>query len=84
MKRKTKEHSSGCPIAFGLDIFGGRWSLLIIREMMLNGNRTNSQFQSIEEGIATNILADRRRHLEGEGIMTRQRDPENRRSYIYS
>lgn len=51
---------------------------------MLNGKSTNSQFQSIEEGIATNILADRLRHLEEEGIVTKERDPDNKRSFIYA
>lgn len=84
MSKKNKLLLSGCPVAFGLNIFGDRWSLLIIREMMLNGKSTNSQFQSIEEGIATNILADRLRHLEEEGIVTKERDPDNRRSFIYT
>lgn len=75
---------SGCPVAFSLDLFGDRWSLLVIREMMLRGKTTYGDFQEIEEGIATNVLADRLRHLEAEGIIAKHRDPDNRRSYIYS
>ena len=75
---------SGCPVAFSLDMFGDRWSLLVIREIMLRGKTTYSDFQNIEEAIATNVLADRLKHLETEGIIAKHRDPDNRRSYIYS
>ncbi len=84
MRNKNKMRQSGCPVAFGLDTFGDRWSLLVIREIMLRGKTTYSDFQEIEEGIATNVLADRLKHLEAEGIIAKHRDPENRRSYIYS
>ena len=84
MKTETKKHPTGCPVAFGLDIFGDRWTLLIIRDMLLLGKRTYSDFLASDEKIATNILANRMRHLEDEGIVTRVRDPENRRSFIYT
>jgi DNA-binding HxlR family transcriptional regulator len=84
MRNENKMRQSGCPLAFGLDTFGDRWSLLVIREIMLLGKTTYSDFQEIEEGIATNVLADRLKHLEAEGIIAKHRDPDNRRSYIYS
>lgn len=84
MKTETKKHHTGCPVAFGLDIFGDRWTLLIIRDMLLHGKRTYSDFLASDEKIATNILANRMRHLEDEGVVTRARDPENRRSFIYT
>jgi len=84
MRNKTKMRQSGCPVAFSLDMFGDRWSLLVIREIMLRGKTTYSDFQNIEEAIATNVLADRLKHLETEGIIAKHRDPDNRRSYIYS
>ena len=84
MKTETKKHPTGCPVAFGLDIFGDRWTLLIIRDMLLQGKRTYSDFLASDEKIATNILANRMRHLEDEGVVTRARDPENRRSFIYT
>ena len=83
MRNKNKIRESGCPVAFGLDTFGDRWSFLVIREMMLKGKKTYSDFLEIDEGIATNILADRLKHLESEGIISKSRDPENRRSFIY-
>lgn len=79
-----KRHKSGCPIAFGLDTFGDRWSLLIIRGMMIEGQRTYSDFLKAEEGIATNILIDRLKHLENADIVEKKRDPENRRSFVYN
>lgn len=84
MKTETKKHTTGCPVAFGLDIFGDRWTLLIIRDMLLHGKRTYSDFMASDEKIATNILASRMKHLEDEGVVTRARDPENRRSFIYT
>lgn len=84
MVSKDKKRGSGCPVAFGLDTFGDRWSLLVIRDMMLNGKKTYGDFLDGEEAISTNILADRLKYLEAEGIVEKSRDPENRRSFIYS
>jgi DNA-binding HxlR family transcriptional regulator len=84
MRNESKKRRSGCPIAFGLDTFGDRWSLLIIREIMLRGKKTYSEFMAADEGISTNILIDRLKHLETEGIVEKQRDPENRRSFAYT
>jgi len=83
MKAETNKRETGCPIAFGLDTFGDRWSLLIIREIMLRGKRTYSEFLEADEKIASNILVARLKHLEAEGIVEKSRDPENRRAFIY-
>lgn len=84
MSRNEKLRRSGCPIAFGLDNFGDRWSLLIIRDMMLNAKKTYGEFLDAGEGISTNILADRLKHLEAKGIIEKSRDPDNRRSFTYA
>lgn len=84
MRNEDKKRSSGCAVTFGLDTFGDRWSLLVIREMMLGGKKTYGEFLEAEEAISTNILADRLKHLEVEGIIEKTRDPENRRSFTYS
>jgi DNA-binding HxlR family transcriptional regulator len=84
MKIENNKRDTGCPITFGLDTFGDRWSLLIIREIMLRGKKTYSEFLKADEGIATNILIARLKHLEAEGIIEKSRDPNNRRSYIYT
>jgi len=84
MRNENKKRQSGCPIAFGLDTFGDRWSLLIIREIMLKGKKTYSEFLEADEKIATNILIDRLKHLEAEGIIVKTHDPKNRRSFLYT
>jgi DNA-binding HxlR family transcriptional regulator len=67
-KPKLKRRS-GCPVSISLEVFGDRWSLLIIRDLMVRGFRSFKQFQKSGEGIATNILADRLRRLEAAGII---------------
>ncbi|PCJ06263.1 MAG: transcriptional regulator [Rhodobacteraceae bacterium] len=84
MKTENSKRSTGCPVAFGLDCFGDRWTLLVIRDMMVHGKRTYSAFLASEEQVATNILISRLKQLEADGIVNKERDPNNRRSYIYS
>ncbi|MGB7438701.1 MAG: helix-turn-helix domain-containing protein [Candidatus Acidiferrum sp.] len=74
---------SGCPLNASVEMLGDRWSLLIIRDMMLGGSRIFKQFLGGYEHIATNILADRLRKLETYGIITSQPDPADRRKRIY-
>jgi DNA-binding HxlR family transcriptional regulator len=64
-------------------MLGDRWSLLIIRDMMLLGRRTFKEFCNGYEGIATNILADRLRRLEAYGIIGTEQDPSDGRKLIY-
>jgi DNA-binding HxlR family transcriptional regulator len=78
-----KKRRTGCPIAFGLDTFGDRWTLLIIRDILLRDCKTYGDFLEAGEGIATNILADRLKQLEQFDIITKSRDPKNRRRYLY-
>ncbi|PYX17343.1 MAG: transcriptional regulator, partial [Acidobacteria bacterium] len=68
-KSKSKRRS-GCPVSISLERFGDRWSLLIIRDLMVRGFRTFKEFQESGEGVATNILADRLQRLETAGIIT--------------
>ena len=65
-------------------MLGDRWSLLIIRDMMLRGFRTYKEFMECYEGIATNILADRLRKLVAYRIITAEPDPSDGRKLIYS
>ncbi len=64
-------------------MLGDRWSLLIIRDMMLKGFRSYKEFMECYEGIATNILADRLRKLIANGIITAQTDPCDGRKLAY-
>jgi len=81
-KRKSKPRS-GCPVSISLERFGDRWSLLIIRDLMVRGFRTFKQFQHSGEGIATNILADRLRRLESWGIIRAEREVADGRKLNY-
>jgi len=81
-KSKSRPRS-GCPVSISLESFGDRWSLLIIRDMMVRGFRTFKQFEGSGEGIATNILADRLRKLEAAGILSSETEPTDRRRVNY-
>jgi DNA-binding HxlR family transcriptional regulator len=59
-------------VSFALDVLGDRWTLLVVRDMLLFGKRTYSQFLASEEGIATNVLADRLGWLARQGIVTKR------------
>jgi DNA-binding HxlR family transcriptional regulator len=67
-----------------LDVLGDKWSLLIVRDILVRGKRTHGDFRQSSERIATNILADRLDHLEREGILRKRPDPDDGRSEIYS
>ncbi len=67
-KPKSKRRS-GCPVSISLERFGDRWSLLIIRDLMVRGFRTFTEFEESGEGIATNILADRLHKLQAHGMI---------------
>lgn len=70
MPKKAKSNRrSGCPVSISLEQFGDRWSLLIIRDMMVRGYHTFKEFQESGEGISTNILSDRLKTLEAAGIL---------------
>jgi len=74
---------SQCPLGRTLDIFGDKWSLLVVRDLMFKGKRRYRELLESDEGIATNILAQRLKMLVERGIVTKTRDEEDRKSYIY-
>jgi len=74
---------SACPVNISLERFGDRWSLLVIRDMMVRGYRTFKEFQESGEGIATNILADRLGRLRATGIIETEADERDGRRVIY-
>ena len=81
MKRQTR---SDCPISYSLDIFGDKWTLLILRDLLVGQKRYYQDFLNSGEGIATNILADRLKNLLDNGLLTKTDNPQNRRQTIYS
>jgi len=81
--RPSPKRRSGCPLNASIEMLGDRWSLLIIRDMMLRGSRTFKEFLNSYERPATNILADRLRRLESYGIITPRADHTDGRKLIY-
>ncbi|HET9180016.1 MAG TPA: helix-turn-helix domain-containing protein [Terriglobia bacterium] len=70
-------------MSISLEAVGDRWSLLIIRDLMVRGYRTFKEFEQSGEGIATNILSDRLRNLQASGIITTEADPADGRKRNY-
>ncbi len=83
-RRANPNWRSGCPLNASVEILGDRWSLLIVRDMMLRGFRTYKEFLESYEGIATNILAIRLQKLIAHGIITTEQDPSDGRKLVYS
>lgn len=81
--RVPPDRRSTCPINVALEVFGDRWSLLIVRDLLFKGRHTFGDFAGAEESIATNVLTDRLAKLEGEGILRRRPDPADRRRVRY-
>lgn len=84
MRIRELQRRSDCPISYALDLFGDKWTLLIIRDMLFKQKRRFGQFAESEEKISTNILADRLARLEVEGLVTKEADPENGRQVVYA
>ena len=82
-KKPAPNRRSGCPLNASVEMLGDRWSLLILRDMMLRGFRTFKEFLTSYEGIATNILSDRLKRLTAHGIITTHEDPSDGRKLIY-
>ena len=78
-----QKRRSDCPISYALDIFGDRWALLIVRDLMFKGKHYYGEFLKSEENIATNILADRLSVLEQAGIVVKNIDPDHGSKFIY-
>jgi DNA-binding HxlR family transcriptional regulator len=76
---------SGCPINLTLEVVGDKWSLLVIRDMIF-GNRRHFRelLTQSEEGIASNILADRLKRLLEQGVISKADDPTHKQKAIYS
>lgn len=79
---KSKKRSE-CPISCSLDIFGDKWSLLIIRDMMFFNKSTYGDFLKSAEGIATNILASRLQSLEENKLIEKLDHPESKAKVLY-
>ena len=79
-----KDFRSTCPINCSLELIGDKWTLLIMRDILLHHKRTFKEFSSSDEGIATNILSNRLAMLEEHGIITKGKLPDNKKVNIYA
>jgi DNA-binding HxlR family transcriptional regulator len=79
-----ENYRSNCPINLAMEVFGDKWSLLIIRDIMFEGKRYFRELLQSEEKIASNILTDRLVMLEQEGIINKTPDPAHKQKNIYS
>ncbi|MBC7829939.1 MAG: helix-turn-helix transcriptional regulator [Chitinophagaceae bacterium] len=79
-----EKHRSYCPVNLTMEVFGDKWSLVIIRDIMFEGKRYFRELMQSEEGIASNILTDRLVMLEQEGIISKADDPGHKQKNIYS
>ncbi len=75
---------SHCPVSLALEAIGDKWSLLILRDMIMRGKSRYQELLSSEEGIATNILADRLARLERQGLISKTDDPNDKRQFRYT
>lgn len=80
---KDNKKRSDCPISCSLDIWGDKWSLLIVRDLMLSKQCTYGDFLKSDEKIATNILASRLQTLEEQGIISKSDHPESKAKVLY-
>lgn len=77
------EYRSVCPLARSLDVFGDKWTLLILRDVGAYGKTTYKELSKMSEGIATNTLADRLDKLVKEGFLTKNKSEKNKLVFHY-
>ena len=85
MRANDDSQRSGCPINLTLETLGDRWSLIVIRDVMFGSRRHFRELlNGSEEGIASNILADRLKRLVEGGLLSKADDPSHKQKAIYS
>jgi DNA-binding HxlR family transcriptional regulator len=84
MKKKPSACRSSCPISFALELVGDKWTLVVLRDLILARKRYFQELLDSPEGIASNILAARLKQLEATGMVTRKADSEHGRRVVYS
>lgn len=83
MANRDGGEKAPCPVTYALEIFGDRWTLLVLRDVMIEGRRRYRELLSANPGLATNVLADRLKRLERRGLISRARDPMDARQIVY-
>jgi DNA-binding HxlR family transcriptional regulator len=84
MSKSSRQEKSSCPISYSLDLFGDKWTLLVLRDLILWGKTRFVEFQESDEKIASNILSDRLRRLEKQGFIKIEKDTSDARQKIYT
>lgn len=84
MKTDERKYKSHCPINYAQEFFGDKWSLLVIRDLILFGKKYYGEFLNSDEKISTNILANRLAKLEADGFITKSIDTENHSKKVYA
>ena len=79
-----KDYRSLCPLSRSLDLFGDKWTLLILRDVAVFGKTTFKELSKMEEGIATNTLADRLEKLTREGFLIKTKSKRNKLVFHYN
>jgi DNA-binding HxlR family transcriptional regulator len=82
--KRLPPRRSTCPIAYALDFVGDKWTLIVLRDLIMARKRYFQELLAGNEGIATNILANRLKLLEAAGLVTRRVDPAEARRIIYA
>lgn len=82
-KKETEKFRSDCPISSALDLFGDKWSLLIIRDLVYFGELTFKDFSNAAEGISSARLSDRLCKLDALGLLNKSKHPTNKKVFIY-
>jgi DNA-binding HxlR family transcriptional regulator len=80
----VRSYGQYCPVAKALDVIGDRWSLLIVRELLIRGPSRYTELRKGLDGIATNLLADRLRELEAAGVVRSEQAPPPVATTLYS
>lgn len=84
MSTKVRSRRSNCPISYALDFIGDKWTLIVLRDLIMARKRHFQEFLASPEKIASNILTSRLRQLECAGLVTREIDLKHARRVIYA
>ena len=79
----AEKFRSDCPLNIALELFGDKWTLLVMRNMLVIGHYRFNEFLGAPEGISTNILSHRLKHLTCQGFIEKYPDPEDGKSAYY-
>jgi len=80
---KTIERRSTCPINYSVEIFGDKWMLLILRDIMFNGKNSFLEFRASNEKISSAVLTEKLNTLLSEGIVSKVTSPKNASKFLY-